>query len=123
MFNPSLCGIDSPGIASMINESLSKCDIDTVLPLVQNIMVTGGTTMFAGLANRIDKELRLELTKTRYKGNPEPVKKIGLNVHDPPRRKHAVFIGGSFLAGHLPKEQWISKAEFEAQGAKCLHLH
>lgn len=79
--------------------------------------------MFAGIAARIDKELRNELTKNRYGGNPERVKKTGMEVHDPPRRKHAVFIGASFLANNIDGGQWISKAEWEEKGNNCLWQH
>ena len=54
--------------------------------------------MFPGLSSRIDRELRGIFTEKKYKGDASRVGKTGLNVHDPPRRKHAVFIGASFLA-------------------------
>ena len=76
--------------------------------------------MFAGLATRLTKELSDELTNSRYRGDPERVKKVGMEVHDPPRRKHDVFIGGSFLANAIPEEQWISKAEYEEKGNRAL---
>jgi len=65
--------------------------------------------MFAGLSARLDKELRHELTVNRYKGDAERVKKTGMEVFDPPRRKHAVFIGASFLANNIDEAQWISR--------------
>lgn len=82
----------------MIYESLATCEIDMFVPLVQNIILTGGTTMFPGLSSRIDRELRAIFTEEKYKGDASRVGKTGLTVHDPPRRKHAVFIGASFLA-------------------------
>lgn len=54
--------------------------------------------MFPGLSTRIYKELAAIMTKQKYKGDASRVAKTGLTVHDPPRRKHAVFIGASFLA-------------------------
>lgn len=123
LFNPGLAGSSQKGIAQIIRESLAECDIDIVLPLMQNIMITGGTTMFAGLAGRMYTEVVEELVKYRYKGNRDPIKSTGLTILDPPRRKHAVFIGGSFLAGHLPKEQWITKEEYGRQGRNALFSH
>lgn len=102
---------------------MDRCEREQIVPLLQNIIITGGTTMFAGLAARITKELGHELTMNRYGGDPERVKKTGMEVHDPPRRKHAVFIGASFLASHIAEEQWISKAEYEEKGAPCLWQH
>jgi actin-related protein 2 len=65
-------------------------------------MLTGGTTMFAGLSSRVDKEMRKIFTERKYKGDPTRIGKTGMTVHDPPRRKHAVFIGASFLANNAP---------------------
>jgi actin-related protein 2 len=123
LFNPMLNGQSEMGIARMVRESLAVCDIDIVLPLMQNIMITGGTTMFAGLAGRLYSEIVEELVEHRYKGNRAPIKDTGLTVLDPPRRKHAVFIGGSFLAGHLPKEQWITSEEYGREGRNALFMH
>jgi actin-related protein 2 len=74
--------------------------------------MTGGTTMFPGLSTRMYKELAGIMTERKYKGDATRVSKTGLTVHDPPRRKNAVFIGGSFLANNAPDQQWISKADW-----------
>lgn len=63
LFTPTLAGLDASGAAQMIVDSLMTIDIDLFLPLVQNIMITGGTTMFAGLSSRMDRELRNLLTE------------------------------------------------------------
>ena len=66
--------------------------------------------MFPGLSSRMTSELSNILTKEKYGGNAKSVKKTGMLIHDPPRRKHAVFIGASFLAKNAPEDQWISRA-------------
>lgn len=76
--------------------------------------------MFPGLSSRLDKELREIFTEKKYKGDPTRIEKTGLTVHDPPRRKHAVFIGASFLANNSGDDQWISKQEYEEKGARLL---
>lgn len=98
MFNPELAGISDKGFAHKINDVLQSSDIANFIPLVQNIFLTGGTTMFPGLSTRLDTELRKLLAETRFKGDPSRVKKTGMLIHDPPRRKHSVFIGASFMA-------------------------
>lgn len=100
LFNPSLAGVEDQGIADMIYDSVSVCEMDLFLPLMQKVILTGGTTMFPGLSTRIYKELSEIMTKQKYKGDASRVAKTGLTVHDPPRRKHAVFIGASFLASN-----------------------
>ena len=102
LFNPNLAGIEAKGICEMIYESVKACEMDLFVPLVQRITLTGGTTMFAGLSSRMDKDLRQIFTEKKYKGDATRIGKTGITVHDPPRRKHAVFIGASFLAKNAP---------------------
>ena len=120
MFNPSLAGVEDGGFHQKIFDCITKCDIDTFIPLIQNIMLTGGTTMFPGLSSRMNMELENILTEQKYGGDPTRVKKTGMLIHDPPRRKHAVFIGASFLAKASPDEQWISRAAWEENGSRIL---
>ena len=112
MFNPELLGVSNGGFHQKINEVLNQVDIENFLPLVQNIFLTGGTTMTPGLSTRLDIELRNLITETRFGGDASRIKKSGLLIHDPPRRKHSVFIGGSFMAARSPEDRWITKAEF-----------
>ena len=120
MFDPSQANISGKGFHHQINNVLKKVDMSLFIPLVQNIYLTGGTTMFPGLSTRLDIELRNLLTEDRYGGDASRVKKTGLLIHDPPRRKHSVFIGASFLANSSPDQQWISKWAWEEQGARIL---
>lgn len=57
MFNPSLAGVEDKGYAQKIYDCLSQCDMDCFIPLIQNITLTGGTTMFPGLSSRMTSEL------------------------------------------------------------------
>jgi len=110
MFRPELAGVEDGGFHDKIFSCLNACEMDNFLPLVQNIMLTGGTTMFPGLSSRLTRELENTLTINKYGGDKSRVSKTGLLIHDPPRRKHAVFIGASFLAKCAPEDQWISRA-------------
>jgi actin-related protein 2 len=120
LFNPILANVEDRGIADMIYESLKKVEIDLFVPLVKNIVLTGGTTMFPGLSSRVDRELRTIFTKDRYGGDASRVSKTGLTVHDPPRRKHSVFIGASFLAARSPADSWCSRAEYDEKGVRAI---
>lgn len=120
LFNPFLAGVEDQGVAQMIYEAAIKVEMDMFVPLVKNIILTGGTTMFPGLSSRIDKELRVIFTKNKYGGDASRVGKTGLTVNDPPRRKHSVFIGASFLAKGSPADSWLTKAEYEEKGAKAI---
>ena len=76
--------------------------------------------MFPGLSSRVYNELCAIFTKEKFKGDSSRVVKTGLTVNDPPRRKHSVFIGASFLAYRSPNSSWCSRAEYEEKGAKCI---
>jgi actin-related protein 2 len=45
-----------------------------------------------------------------------------IRIEDPPRRKHMVFLGGAVLADLIKDNEdvWISKADYQEQGLKCL---
>ena len=121
LFNPWLAGKEDSGIAQKLFDSLQKCDIDNYVPLAQNVYLTGGTTMFAGLSTRMYNELEKIMLEQKYGGKKKSFEALGLRVHDPPRRKHAVFIGASFLAANEDEDKWISKARYQEMGAKAVH--
>ena len=94
--------------------------MDNFIPLIQNIILTGGTTMFPGLSSRMTSELSKVFTENKYGGDPSRIRKTGMLISDPPRRRHNVFIGASFLASSAPDDQWISKSAYEEKGSRIL---
>lgn len=54
--------------------------------------------------------------REKFKGDRSGLKRVAIRVLDPPRRKHGVFIGASFLAGLTTN--WISRKEYAAAGDK-----
>lgn len=61
-----------------------KCDIDVRRDLYNNIVMSGGTTLFPGIPERLNKEMT-HLAPTSMK----------IKVIAPPERKFSVWIGGS----------------------------
>merc|ERR1712205_264477 len=57
MFNPSLMGREQVGVHDATYNSIMKCDIDIRKALYGNIVLSGGTTMFEGLVDRMQKEI------------------------------------------------------------------
>jgi len=62
-------------------------DIDVRKDLYQNLVLSGGTTMYSGLSERLTKELA---------ALAPPSVKIRINAS--PERKFSVWIGGSILS-------------------------
>src|SRR5690348_15259724 len=95
----------------MTFNSIMKCDLDIRKDLYGNVVLSGGSTMFPGLADRLQKEM-MGLA-------PSAVK---IKVVAPPERKYSVWIGGSILAS-LPtfSQNWLTRDEYNDSIA-CLPL-
>jgi len=87
LFQPSLIGKEDAGIDETTFNSIMKCDVDIRKDLYANTVLSGGTTMYAGIADRMTKELKT-LAPTS----------MTIKVIAPPERKVSVWIGGSILA-------------------------
>ena len=57
LFQPSMLGMEAAGIHETTYNSIMKCDVDIRKDLYANIVLSGGTTMFPGIADRVSKEL------------------------------------------------------------------
>lgn len=118
LMNPSIIEKDEDDIASMVYKSIVSCPMDIQIPLANNIWLSGGTTMIPGLSTRLEQEIKEQYVKFKFKGDRSGLNRVKVQVHDPPRRKNAVFMGGSFLANFAKDEQYISKQEYEETGTK-----
>ena len=81
MLQPSFLGIESCGVHEMINNSIMKCDVDIQKDLYANIVLSGGTTMFPGIADRIKKEITALAPST-----------MNVNIFAHPQRKYLVSL-------------------------------
>merc|ERR1719157_228140 len=87
LFQPSFIGIEQAGIHQTTYDSIMKCDVDIRKDLYGNIVLSGGTTMFEGIADRMQKEIKALA--------PASMK---IKIVAPPERKYSVWIGGSILS-------------------------
>jgi actin len=111
LFKPSLNDFGFDGIDMTLFDSIMKCDIDVRKDLFENIVLSGGTTMFPGLPERLDREVtRLAPAAIRIK------------VVAPPERKYGVWIGGSILASLATFPQMvITHEEYNEAGPSFVH--
>merc|ERR1712240_667554 len=106
LFQPSFIGMESAGIHETAYVSIMKCDIDIRKDLFANIVMSGGTTMYAGIADRMQKEITALAPST-----------LNIKIIAPPERKYSVWIGGSILSSLSTfQEMWISKQEYDEAG-------
>lgn len=111
LFRPADLGLEAAGIDQTAFNSIMKCDMDVRKELYGNIVMSGGTTMFPGIAERMQKEI------TALAPSSMKVKIIA-----PPERKYSVWIGGSILASLSTFQQmWISKQEYDESGPSIVH--
>ena len=86
-------------------------DVDIRKDLYANTVLSGGTTMFPGIADRMQKEITALAPST-----------MKIKIIAPPERKYSVWIGGSILASLSTFQQmWISKAEYDESGPTIVH--
>ena len=111
LFQPSFLGMESAGIHETTYNSIMKCDVDIRKDLYANTVLSGGTTMFPGIADRMQKEISSLAPQT-----------MKIKIIAPPERKYSVWIGGSILASLSTFQQmWISKEEYDESGPSIVH--
>nr|CAB3219817.1 actin, muscle [Phallusia mammillata] len=111
LFQPSFIGMESAGIHETTYNSIMKCDIDIRKDLYANNVLSGGTTMYPGIADRMQKEITALAPST-----------MKIKIIAPPERKYSVWIGGSILASLSTFQQmWITKQEYDEAGPSIVH--
>ncbi|MBP0014408.1 MAG: hypothetical protein J7540_21345 [Roseofilum sp. SID2] len=111
LFQPAFIGMESAGIHETTYNSIMKCDVDIRKDLYANTVLSGGTTMFPGIADRMQKEISALAPPT-----------MKIKIIAPPERKYSVWIGGSILASLSTFQQmWISRQEYEESGPSIIH--
>ena len=111
MFQPSFVGMESCGIHETCYNSIMKCDVDIRKDLYANTVLSGGSTMFPGIADRMQREITSLAPAT-----------MKIKIIAPPERKYSVWIGGSILASLSTFQQmWISKQEYDESGPSIVH--
>ncbi|KAI6071917.1 Actin, alpha skeletal muscle [Aix galericulata] len=111
LFQPSFIGMESAGIHETTYNSIMKCDIDIRKDLYANNVMSGGTTMYPGIADRMQKEITALAPST-----------MKIKIIAPPERKYSVWIGGSILASLSTFQQmWITKQEYDEAGPSIVH--
>jgi len=111
LFQPAFLGMETSGIHENTYNSIMKCDIDIRKDLYANCVLSGGTTMYPGIADRMQKEITALAPPT-----------MKVKVIAPPERKYSVWIGGSILASLSTfQSMWITKEEYDESGPSIVH--
>lgn len=110
LFSPDLIGEECAGVHEVLLQSIQKSDMDLRKTLYQNVVLSGGSTLFKGFGERLLSEVK--------KAAPKDIK---IKISAPPERKYSTWLGGSILASlDTFKKMWITKREYEDEGARAL---
>ena len=111
LFSPALVGSSAPGLAWLVADSIRACNVDTQAALWGHVVLSGGSSLFPGLSDRLHKELTaIAPASTR------------VNVIAPPEREFSAWIGGSIIGSlNVFESRAISRAEYEAVGPPIVH--
>merc|ERR1712020_339289 len=111
LFQPSFIGMEAAGVHETTYNSVMKCDIDIRKDLYGNNVLSGGTTMYPGIADRMQKEITALAPST-----------MKIKIIAPPERKSSVWIGGSILASLSTfQAMWITKQDYDKAGPSIVH--
>ena len=113
LFKPALAGreLRNGGVHETAYATIQKCDVDLRRDMYENIILSGGSTMYNGIGERLQKEMLAMV--------PSGVK---VKVFASPERKYMVWIGGALLTTLSSfSEMWVSKSEYEESGVSIIH--
>ncbi|XP_054161001.1 actin, clone 302-like [Oppia nitens] len=123
LFQPSLLGrpelsLLSSGIHQTLYNSIMKCDVDIREDMYSYIVLSGGNTMFTGMADRMQKEMQSLAQSSSSLSSPMNIKIIGPSA----KYKHPIWTGGSIMASLSSFQQmWISKQQYNETGPSIVH--
>lgn len=111
LFKPDLIGEECEGIHEVLMYSIQKSDMDLRKMLYQNIVLSGGSTLFKNFGDRLLQEIKKIVAKD-----------MKIRIAAPQERLYSTWMGGSILASlDTFKKMWISKREFDEEGQRAVH--
>lgn len=111
LFNPRQNGFGFDGIHQVLFDSIMNCESPIRNDMFANIVVCGGSSMFCGFPERVEKEVTCLAQKD-----------LKIKVFAVPERRHIVWIGGSILAS-LPSfpQLVVTRQDYNEAGVGIVH--
>jgi actin-related protein len=111
LFKPTLNGKSCNSIQDLTWKSIQSSDVDVRKDLCKNIILSGGTTMYTGLPERLKNEI-VSLAPAGAE----------IRVIAAADRKYAVWKGASTLASLSTfASSWVSAEDYQENGAAVVH--
>ncbi len=110
LFNPSIIGSENLSFQEMIITSINKVDIDLRKNLYNNVLISGGNTLFKGIQEKFHSEIK----------NLAP-KNMKVKLHTPGNRLLSCWSGGNVISIlEIFKKMWVSREEWVEKGNKSI---
>ncbi|MFX1298701.1 MAG: actin, cytoplasmic 2 [Promethearchaeota archaeon] len=111
LFNPSVIGKNLEPLDELIVRAIRNCEIDLERDLCGNIVLSGGSTMFPGLKERLMKKIKEQIPES-----------VDVTIIDAPDRMYSAWIGGSIVASlESSKKMWVTQREYKKEGPQIIH--
>ncbi|XP_077168241.1 actin-related protein T2-like [Paroedura picta] len=106
LFTPSNAGKTGQGLPNMIAKSIKKCDPSIRQMLYSNVLLSGGSSLFPGLDERIFKGLEHKVPQG-----------VPIKIISPPDRWFSTWIGASIITSLSTfKRMWVTAADYREFG-------
>jgi actin-related protein len=124
LFNPKMMGKkDVDPLPKSIYESIQACEVDVRKSLYANIVLSGGTSSFDGLPDRLDREIENQAKHLKNKsGTAKDMvkvmsgKELGLDC------RQVAWQGAALIASsQTQRDKWMEKAEYTDKGAEYIN--
>ena len=111
LFEPSHARYELDGVQNFCFNAVQRCEPEMRRELLGNLILSGGNTLFEGMAERLWQELHsLAPSNNRVK------------VFSPPERLNSAWLGASTLASLSTfQAMWITKQEYDESGPNIIH--
>ena len=110
LFNPSLLNLNYRGVHQMIYDSCTNTTDEIKRQLLNNIVLTGGSTLFPGISDRLKKELNILLS-------------FNIKINTPSNRQYSSWNGASMFATNPSfQDTWISSEKYEEYGPSVFEV-
>lgn len=110
LLRPGALGSRDPGLQTLVMNSLNMCDVSLKALLRANVLLCGGSTLFRGFPERMQREL------------DRVVPGGGVCVVATDTRKQAVWLGGSILASLTAFQTlWMRRSEYLEKGPHAVY--
>ncbi|KAL6769194.1 ARP3 [Auxenochlorella protothecoides x Auxenochlorella symbiontica] len=110
----------TPSLPDLIDDAIQACPIDTRRALYGNIVLSGGSTLFKGLARRLETEVQARVAaRVQGRAPASHAAATGVEVHvvTHPMQHFGAWFGGSVLgASEAFREVAITRAAYMETG-------